>query len=147
MSSMYCPGHGETLPCSQCAANLELRIQGIPSHGKLTEHEARRILDAALELEKTGRMVAITDGQEKTDFMARNRSVESFLRDILKMLTEPTAIDAEVAQLRDALLEGARRAEALKRECGTNPESAIAVQNSRYMGLSTFLRNSRAASL
>jgi hypothetical protein len=112
-----------------------------PKGGKLTEHEARRILDAALDLEKTGRMVSLTEGQEKTDFMARNRSIESFLRDILNILTEPTAIDAEVARLRDALLDGARRAESLKRECGTDPESPTAIQNSRYMGLSYFLRS------
>lgn len=112
----------------------------LPEGGWLTENEARWILDAALELEKTGRLVSLTEGQEKTDFVARNRKIECALRDILKMLTAPRAIDAEVLRLRDALLGGARRCEALKRECGMDPESPIAAQNSRYMGVSHYLR-------
>ena len=44
------------------------------------------------------------------------------------------------AELLEALLEGARRSENLKRETGTNPESPIAIQNGRYMSISYFLR-------
>lgn len=39
-----------------------------------------------------------------------------------------------------ALIEIAREIEALKRPCGTDPESAIAVQNGRYMSLSYKIR-------
>lgn len=53
-----------------------------------------------------------------------------------------------VALLRDglesarvALLRAARKAEALKRECGMNPESAQAVRNSEYMAVSYVARD------
>ena len=63
-------------------------------------------------------------------------------------MTEPT--DAELdelrqansgaADLRDTLINIAREIEALKRECGMNPESPIAIQNGRYMALSYKVR-------
>ena len=40
-------------------------------------------------------------------------------------------------RLRAALLQCARQAEALKRECGMDPESAQAVRNSQYQAIST----------
>lgn len=36
----------------------------------ISETQAKAILDLALDLEKTGRLVAITEGQERTDFVA-----------------------------------------------------------------------------
>lgn len=51
---------------------------------------------------------------------------------------------AEIERLRAALLDTARRVEALKRECGTDPESAQAIRNSEYMSISL---NARAALL
>jgi len=42
--------------------------------------------------------------------------------------------------LRDELLSIARAVEALKRECGMDPESPTAIQNGRYMGISYRLR-------
>lgn len=50
------------------------------------------------------------------------------------------ALKARVAELETALLEGARRIESLKRDCSGDPESPIAIQNGRYMGVSHFLR-------
>ena len=44
---------------------------------------------------------------------------------------------AEIHKLRAALLNCARQAEALKRECGMDPESAQAVRNAQYQAIST----------
>lgn len=40
-------------------------------------------------------------------------------------------------RLRAALLRCARQAEALKRECGMNPESPQAIRNAQYQSIST----------
>ena len=53
------------------------------------------------------------------------------------MTTTPTS---GAADLPDALLTIAREIEALKRECGMDPESSIAVQNGRYMAISYKVR-------
>jgi len=53
----------------------------------LSETQARVILDLALDLEKTGRLVAITEGQERTDFVARNRNIQCALEDALRNAT------------------------------------------------------------
>ena len=45
--------------------------------------------------------------------------------------------DAEIERLRKALLTCARQAEALKRDCGMDPESAQALRNSQYQAIST----------
>lgn len=50
----------------------------------------------------------------------------------------------ELERLRHALLDTAQRVEALKRECGMDPESAQAIRNSMYMGIAL---NARAALL
>lgn len=47
------------------------------------------------------------------------------------------AKDSEIARLRGALLDCARRAEALKRECGMDPESPQALRNAQYQNIST----------
>lgn len=47
---------------------------------------------------------------------------------------------AEIHRLQAVILEGARRIEALKRDCGMDPQSPTAIQNARYMGVSMFLR-------
>ena len=44
---------------------------------------------------------------------------------------------AEIHKLRAALLTCARQAEALKRECGMDPESAQAMRNAQYQAIST----------
>ena len=43
----------------------------------------------------------------------------------------------EIHKLRAALLTCARQAEALKRECGMDPESAQAMRNAQYQAIST----------
>lgn len=43
----------------------------------------------------------------------------------------------EIERLQVALLTCARQAEALKRDCGTDPESAQAVRNAQYQAIST----------
>jgi hypothetical protein len=57
----------------------------------LSETQARAILDLALELEKTGRVVAIAEGQERADFVARNRNIQCALEDALRSATTPLA--------------------------------------------------------
>jgi hypothetical protein len=76
----------------------ELRLQVISDIGQeidaepapcLTKGQAKAILDLALDLEKTGRLVSLTEGQERSDFVARNRSIQCALEDVLRNLTEP----------------------------------------------------------
>jgi hypothetical protein len=57
--------------------------------GKLTKSEASKILDLALDLEKTGRITSLSEGQEKTDYMMRNRQIQCALTDVLNILTVP----------------------------------------------------------
>ena len=53
------------------------------------------------------------------------------------MTTTPTS---GAADLPEALINIAREIEALKRDCGMDPESAIAIQNGRYMAISYKVR-------
>lgn len=45
------------------------------------------------------------------------------------------AQQVEIEKLRAALLNTSRRVEALKRECGMDPESAQAIRNGQYMSI------------
>lgn len=72
----------------------------------LTKAQARAILDMALDLEKTGRLVSLSEGQERSDFLARNRNIHCALRDYLDNLTEAAphppaapAVDVEGLEL------------------------------------------------
>jgi hypothetical protein len=47
------------------------------------------------------------------------------------------AMQADIDRLRKALLDCARKAEALKRDCGMSPESPQAVRNAQYQDIST----------
>jgi len=78
--------------------------------------------------------VALDAGTETAFAMACNPE------NVTAVLAELAASQAEVLRLRTAIFEGARRVENLKRECGTDPESATAIQNGRYMSISYFLR-------
>jgi len=77
--------------------------------GRLTKEQARAILDMALDLEKTGRIVSLSEGQERSDYVARNRNIQCALEDYLRNLTEahppaqPADQSAEVARLREAV--------------------------------------------
>lgn len=58
--------------------------------------------------------------------------------DILKNLHARLAeVERERDALRAALLSCARQAEALKRECGVDPETAQAIRNAQYQNIST----------
>jgi hypothetical protein len=57
----------------------------------LSKTQAKAILGLALDLEKTGRMVVITHGQERTDFVARNRNIQCALEDALRNAATPPA--------------------------------------------------------
>jgi len=63
----------------------------------LSKTQAKAILGLALDLEKTGRMVVITHGQERTDFVARNRNIQCALEDALRNATTPPAAQPELA--------------------------------------------------
>jgi hypothetical protein len=57
----------------------------------LSESQAKAILDLALDLEKTGRIVVLTEGQERADFVARNRNIQCALEDALRNATTTPA--------------------------------------------------------
>ncbi len=62
----------------------------------LNKTQAKAILDLALDLEKTGRMVVLTEGQERSDFAARNRNIQCALEDALRNATTPPAAQPAV---------------------------------------------------
>ena len=55
-------------------------------------------------------------------------------------MTTTTTPTSGAADLPEALINIAREIEALKRDCGMDPESAIAIQNGRYMAISYKVR-------
>ena len=55
-------------------------------------------------------------------------------------MTTTTTPTSGAADLPEALINIAREIEALKRYCGMDPESAIAIQNGRYMAISSKIR-------
>lgn len=46
-------------------------------------------------------------------------------------------LQVDVGRLRTALLSCAKQAEALKRDCGMDPEGAQAIRNAQYQSIST----------
>jgi len=77
--------------------------------------------------------VDLEDGQPPVSFVLNLRDAERFQR----FMAECNAVEAEREKLRAALLQCARMAEALKRDCGMDPESGQAVRNSQYQAIST----------
>jgi hypothetical protein len=79
----------------------------------LSKTQAKAILGLALDLEKTGRMVVITQGQERTDFVARNRNIQCALEDALRNATTPPAapVQEPVALIRTWHKHGDQHAE------------------------------------
>jgi len=57
----------------------------------LSKTQAKAILDLALDLEKTGRLVSLTEGQERSNFVTRNRAIQCALEDALRNATTPPA--------------------------------------------------------
>ena len=68
------------------------------------------------------------------DLLARLRAPSRYAHDDKSIGDE--AAD-EIERLRAALLTCARQAEALKRDCGMDPESPQAVRNAQYQSIST----------
>lgn len=95
------------------------------------DHEITAIEESVPLVRQSDALTAIAEQAGEVERVERNR-------DMWKGQCERQA--ARLTELHAALLEGARRIEALKRECGQDPESPIAIQNSRYMGVSHFLR-------
>jgi len=78
--------------------------------------------------------------EEKVDALIAERdALQSNLDWAIEMLAvrrkERDALAAENKVLQEALLNIARKAEALKKECGADPESPQAIRNGRYMHL------------
>jgi hypothetical protein len=72
----------------------------------LSKTQAKAILGLALDLEKTGRMVVLTEGQERTDFAARNRNIQCVLEDALRnATTSPVAAQPEPDNMSSILSE------------------------------------------
>ena len=91
-------------------------------------------MNEALELaEEMQRYGVTTMNRWATDGAAMLRSqhaeIESWKKD-----------QKENQKLRDALINVARKAESLKRECGDDPESPQAIRNGMYMHLSYVAR-------
>ena len=74
-------------------------------------------------------MAALIDHANQQKMLAQHHA------DVLN--TMATEIARRHDALRAALLECARMAEALKRPCGEDPESAQAVRNAQYQAIST----------
>lgn len=72
------------------------------------------------------RLAAGKTGADRAEWMEDADHLQSAL----------AAVD-ERDRLRAALLKCARQSEALKRECGMEPESAQAVRNAQYQAIST----------
>lgn len=70
-------------------------------------------------------------GDEAADEIERLRSIGR------EAAEAATMHQAEVLRLRAALRTCARQAEALKRDCGMDPESAQAIRNAQYQSIST----------
>ena len=82
------------------AAKAEMQPEQEPV-ACLSKTQAKAILDLALDLEKTGRMVVLTEGQERTDFAARNRNIQCALEDALRNATTPPAAQRQWVGLTD----------------------------------------------
>ena len=69
--------------------------------------------------------------QDHCDFIAAANPAT-----IIELLDYMAAQDEALTAAREALLQCARMAEALKKDCGMDPESPQAVRNSQYMSIS-----------
>jgi hypothetical protein len=94
----------------------------------LSKSQAKAILDLALELEKTGRLVSLTEGQERSDFVARNRNIQCALEDALRNATTPPAAQRPWVGLTDKERNHARNTVTYSPLAMTHGEWAKAVQ-------------------
>lgn len=85
-------GSGEDMICeSQIDGWTPLYTS--PQSSTLTKAQAQQILDMALELEKTGRLVSLTEDAERYGYVTRNRNVQLALEDYLRNLTEAAPVE------------------------------------------------------
>ncbi len=73
----------------EAAINDALRAPA-PQGGGITKGQVITILEMALDLERTGRMVSLPYVQERSDYVARNRNIRCALEDYLHNLTGET---------------------------------------------------------
>lgn len=66
----------------------------------------------------------------------KDAEIAGLRAELLKSLADNAALRERVKVLEDALLRVARMAEALKKDCGMDPESPQAVRNGQYMNIS-----------
>lgn len=81
----------------------------------------------------------ITDGishDTRDDPKHAGESIAATVGALWKARTAVAGLRAENERLREALLGAARSAEALKRDCGMDPESPQAIRNAQYMAIS-----------
>ena len=71
---------------------------------------------------------------------AKDVEIAGLRAELLKSLADNAALRERVKVLEDALLRVARMAEALKKDCGMNPESPQAIRNGQYMNISYVAR-------
>lgn len=86
-------------------------------------------MSSARKRQKAGRMAAMIAHANQQQMLAKHHA------DCMNQIA--TKIARRHDTLRAALLECARMAEALKRPCGEDPESAQAVRNAQYQSIST----------
>lgn len=95
----YCPPDkcqapaimGRQTPCRRKFAAPDRAPSTAPT-GRLTKGEAAAIRRLALDLETTGRITALSEGQEKAESMTKNRELQCALEDVLRSLTEPASV-------------------------------------------------------
>ena len=66
----------------------------------------------------------------------KDAEIAGLRAELLKSLADNAPLRERVKVLEDALLRVARTAEALKKDCGMDPESPQAVRNGQYMNIS-----------
>jgi len=67
---------------------------------------------------------------------AKDAEIAQLRADLIKSLADNAPLRERAMVLEDALLRVARMAEALKKDCGMDPESPQAVRNGQYMNIS-----------
>lgn len=87
-----CGAGGYCITCP-LAGQQSVAVDGAPSTGpagKLTKGGASAIRRLALDLETSGRITSLSEGQEKAEAMAKNRELQCALEDVLASLTAPS---------------------------------------------------------
>lgn len=83
-------------------------------------------------------LVSMDDLLQLCDAYEALRASFAHLQDFKRLADERCEmLSAKVEGLERALLQCARQAEALKQDCGSDPESPQAIRNGHYMNIST----------